>query len=609
MEINVGKRQIGVNFNGDKKAGVCLWAPFERQPSISIAGKVTLPLLKSNFGYWTLSTEQLSAGDTYHFVLGNEKNLADPASLSQPYGVHGPSAAIDLKDFEWTDADWQNPSLESYIFYELHAGTFSENGDFEGIIKKLDHLVDLGITAIELLPITQFPGERNWGYDGVFPFAVQNNYGGANALQRLVNICHNKGLAVVLDVVYNHLGPEGNYLGEFGPYFTDKYKTPWGAAINYDDAWCDAVRHYFIENALMWFRDFHIDGLRMDAVHTIADFSPKHILREIKEYANQLFALTGRPNYLIVECDLNDTVFIKPVENDGFGMNAQFADEFHHALRVTAGQKRESYYSDFTGIKDLAKAYKDAFVFDGQYSARRLKKFGVKTTYNTGAQFVVFSQNHDQVGNRMLGERTSRLVSFEMQKLMAAAVMVSPYLPLLFMGEEYSEPNPFLYFINHSNEALIRMVQEGRKRDFEAEGDTPDPQCTETFSVSKLQWDLLTEKPHACMLQYYKELISIRKLQPSLKALDRKLLNVSCNEADNTLMLHRWSDKQSMLCLMNFSGDERTISLQEDFQHWQKLFDSADHQWNGPGASAATYPHSAITLHPESIVIYIKSNV
>lgn len=364
------------------------------------------------------------------------------------------------------------------------------------------------------MPVAQFSGARNWGYDGVFPFAVQNSYGGPEALQHFVNACHQHNIAVVLDVVYNHVGPEGNNLGKFGPYFTDKYKTPWGEAINFDDAGCDGVRKYFIENVLMWFRDFHIDALRLDAVHAIKDFGPSHILKEIKQHTDALMQETGRAHYLIAECDLNDIKYIQPIEEGGYGMDAQWIDEFHHSLRVTAGNERTGYYQDFDGILHLAKSFHDGYVFDGIYSAHRQKTFGTKTTGIAGEKFIVFSQNHDHVGNRMLGERTSTLVSFEMQKLLAATCLISPYLPMLFMGEEYSEKNPFLYFVSHSDKALVEAVRKGRKEEFAEfhnEGEVPDPQAEETFQQSKLQWHLLQEKQHSAMLSFYKSLIALRK--------------------------------------------------------------------------------------------------
>ena len=610
MDINVCKRQIGVNFNAQSEAEVTLWAPLAIHPAINAAGKLSIPLAKKDFGYWTTTTNQLLPGDQYYFVMNEGAELPDPASLAQPGGVHDFSQAVDLGAFNWTDQNWLNPALRDYIFYELHTGTFTGPGTFEALENKLDHLIDLGITAIEIMPVAQFPGERNWGYDGVFPFAVQNSYGGAFALQHLVNTCHQKGLAVVLDVVYNHLGPEGNYLGLFGKYFTDKYQTPWGNAINFDDAYSDGVRHYFIENALMWFRDFHIDALRMDAVHAIKDFGPKHILQEIKEYVNELMQATGKKHYLIVECDLNDTRFIEPLSNRGYGMDAQWIDEFHHALRVTAGQQRHGYYTDFKGIGDLAKAYTDAYVYDGQYSQQRAKKFGVKADDLSGDHFVAFSQNHDQVGNRMLGERTSQLESFEMQKLLAAAVMASPYLPMLFMGEEYAETHPFLYFVSHGEPELIAVVRKGRKeefKEFHAEGEAPDPQAVETFEQSKLQWGHLTQEPHQTMLAYYKELISLRKKQPALKTPSRKSLKVSFDEKNKTLLLSRSNEEQSLICIMNFSAQIQSVVVPENINNWQKLFDSADPKWKGPGsASGLISAGQDLSLQPESILIYTQ---
>jgi maltooligosyltrehalose trehalohydrolase len=393
-----------------------------------------------------------------------------------------------------------------------------------------------------------------------------------------------------------------------GPYFTDKYNTPWGNAINFDDEWCDGVRDYYIENTLMWFRDFHIDALRMDAVHAIKDFSPVHILREIKQEVNKLMAATGRKHYLIVELDLNDNRFINPLEEHGFGMDGQWIDEFHHALRVSAGEERTGYYSDFNGLSHLAKAYKDAYVFDGQYSPHRKKIFGIKAENNPGKQFVVFSQNHDQVGNRMLGERTSTLVSFEMQKLMAGAVMVSPFLPMLFMGEEYSEPHPFLYFVSHTDPELAEAVRKGRKAEFAAfhtKGEAPDPVSEKTFEESKLQWELINKEPHSSMLQFYKTLIALRKQEPALKNLNRTQVNVEENLETQTLVLHRWHEGEHVLSLLNFSKKTQQVILPRYKRDWQKLLDSADPRWNGPAAATAVISGSSIvTVQPESLLVY-----
>ena len=591
----IADRGIGVNFDEQGAAKVKVWAPEAESVSLRLRGrKADFELRKADLGYWDLLTTQIKPRDIYQFVV-DDKELPDPASLSQPEGVHGSSEAVNLNDFEWTDEEWKNPSQQDYIIYELHAGTFTDVGTFDGIVSKLDHLIQLGITAIEIMPVAQFPGERNWGYDGVFPYAVQNSYGGAKGLMQLVNDCHQKGLAVILDVVYNHIGPEGNCFNEFGAYFTDKYKTPWGNAINFDDAGCDAVRNYFIENALMWYRDFHIDALRLDAVHAIKDFSPKHILQEMKENTDLLMTQTGKSHYLIVELDLNDHRFINPIVKCGYGMNAQWVDEFHHALRVTAGGETDGYYSDFNGIKDLVKSYRDAYVYDGVYSPHRLKTFGNKVTDNPGDQFIVFSQNHDQVGNRMLGERSSQLFSFEMQKLMAGAVLVSPYLPMLFMGEEWSAQSPFQYFVSHGDPELVEAVRKGRKEEFasfHAKGEAPDPQAEETFDRSKLNWGEMNN----VMLDYYKTLIAVRKLLPALSNLNRKNLTVTCNEDQQTLTLMRWHDQHKICCLMNFAKDEQPIDLPPN-ENWKKTLDSADTKWNGPGAKA-NY------ISPQSLIIY-----
>lgn len=607
MKIQTSARNTGVNLKDDGSAQINIWAPLAKEVKVIKDGGTTLPLKKQNYGYWTAVTQQLQDGDKYKIAIDDKEPLPDITSLLQPDGVHGSSAVVSLS-YDWTDGGWKNLSLEQYIIYELHTGTFTTAGTFASIEEKLDDLLAVGINAIEIMPIAQFPGERNWGYDGVFPYAVQHSYGGVKGLQHLVDTCHAKGMAVVLDVVYNHLGPEGNYLGAYAPYFTEKYHTPWGAAINYDDAWCDGVRQYFIENTLMWLRDFHIDALRFDAVHAIKDFSPTHILKEIRQRVNELMEQTGREHHLIIECDLNDTRFIDPLEKGGYAANAQWTDEFHHALRVAAGEPKDGYYADFNGIADLAKVYKDAYVYDGQYSDFRHKHFGIKATENTGNQFVVFSQNHDQVGNRMLGERSSALYSFEMQKLLAAAVMVSPYLPLLFMGEEWAETNPFLYFVSHTDKELAEAVRKGRKEEFKAfhaDGEAPDPMAPETYNRSKLQWAMRRQEPHATMLRYYTRLIAIRKQYAALYDLNRKNLEISCSETDKTITLRRWSDDEDVLCLMNFSKEVRKMQIPNAGKKWEKLVASADTEWKGSAANAENnQTEDTINVQPESIIIY-----
>lgn len=602
QQIRTDTRTLGINFLKDGRAAVRVWSPLAKKLAVIVNGEA-IELTQAEYGYWELITDKIRNGTRYKFSMDDGAPLPDPASLSQPDGVHGDSEAMDLKLFQPDEGGWKNHPLEDYIIYELHTGTFTPEGTFAGIVNRLDYVVELGVTAIEIMPVAQFPGSRNWGYDGVYPFAVQDSYGGAKALQQLVDACHQKGLAVILDVVYNHLGPEGAYPGAYGPYFTDKYKTPWGPAINFDDAYCDGVRRYFIENALMWFRDFGIDALRLDAVHAIKDFSPVHILQEIKAHVDALMKATGKTHYLITELDLNDTRFIRPLNEGGYGMDAQWTDEFHHALRVTATGEQSGYYSDFLGIGHLAKAYTDAYVYDGQYSTHRKKNFGVKAGEAEGKQFVVFSQNHDQVGNRMMGERTSTLVSFEMQKLLAAAVLTAPFLPLIFMGEEWSEPAPFQYFVSHGDADLCEAVRKGRKDEFaafHADGKAPDPTDAATFHRSKLQWDLLKEGVHKVMLDYYTALIGLRKVHPALARLNRSNLRVEHSNEDQTVLVHRWHESSAFFCFMNFSKEQKRIPF-AGASGFNIILDSASPHWNG--AASSTLSETFVYIQPESILI------
>lgn len=606
-ELLLGQKTLGANTKGEETQ-FNVWAPQAERVFVVSDNDIRIELFKADRGYWQGKTGILKEGDLYKIEIDGKSLLPDPASVSQPEGVHGLSEILDLTGFRWTDQHWMNHPLHQYIIYELHCGAFSESGDFSGIEEHIAHLKELGITAVEIMPVAQFPGGRNWGYDGVFPFAVQNTYGGAKGLQKLVDVCHANDIAVILDVVYNHLGPEGNYLSAFGPYFTDKYKTPWGPAINFDDTHSDEVRRYFIENVLMWFRDFHVDALRLDAVHAIKDFSAIHILQEMKQYVEAYCELNGKKHYMLIECDLNDTRFINGHDKGGYGMDAQWIDEFHHALRVSSGNERNGYYADFNGIEHLAKSYEDAYVYDGIYSEHRAKTFGIKADTNPGEQFIVFSQNHDQVGNRMLGERTGSLVSFEMQKLLAGAVMVSPYIPLLFMGEEWGETNPFQYFVSHTDAELAEAVRKGRKdefKEFNIAGEAPDPMAEETFENSKLQWQLKGLDKHTTLLGYYKELIGIRKLLPSLYVLDREHVHVEVDKDNETIILHRSYGEEHVICLMNFSSVPRSIVTLAYEQEWRKVLDSADILWGGTSdGQEVVAAGDEVTIRPESILIY-----
>ncbi len=520
LKAGIEKRKLGMTLLPGAGARMLFWSPPASSAGIDIRGKGYFPLEQRDYGYWEAILPGAEAGDRYMVTIDEKHKIPDPVSLSQPDGVHEPSEVLDTGSFLTADTGWKGPVPADLIIYELHTGTFSPEGTFEGIINKLDYLTGLGINAIELMPVACFPGSRNWGYDGVYPFAVHHAYGGPQGLARLVAACHEKGIAVILDVVYNHLGPEGNYLPVAAPYFTDKYRTPWGSAVNLDDAWCNGVRRYFIENALMWLRDFDIDGLRLDAVHAMWDFGTKHFLAEMAESVEKLNRHNGKNHFLIAECDLNDVKFITPRGEGGIGLDTQWCDEFHHSLHAGLTGERAGYYSDFGDTASMTYSFNNAYVYDGKYSSFRKRIFGSNTEGIPGSRFIVCTQNHDQVGNRMLGERLSSLVDFESLKLAAGAMFFSPFVPMLFMGEEYGEEAPFLYFTSHGDKDLIEAVREGRKKEFSefmSSQGPPDAQSEDTFRRSMLSWDFNGDEKKRKLLDYYKKLISLKKDHPALK--------------------------------------------------------------------------------------------
>ncbi|NDK55337.1 malto-oligosyltrehalose trehalohydrolase [Pontibacter fetidus] len=598
-------REIGAHYVPETGTTFTVWAPEAEKVDVVIHGekKQTIAMQREAFGYWVGLVEAAKPSTRYSFRLDKEKELPDPASMSQPDGVHEPSEVID-PNYSWTDQHWKNLPLEEYIVYELHVGTFSEEGTFEGIINKLPELLDLGITAIELMPIAQFPGSRNWGYDGVYPFAAQNSYGGVEGLKKLVDACHQAGMAVVLDVVYNHLGPEGNYLNEFGPYFTEKYNTPWGAALNFDDAHSDHVRNFFFQNALMWLRDFHIDALRLDAVHAILDTGAKHFLQELQEHVDHLAEQQNRPFYLIAESDLNDVRLINPIEQGGYGLVAQWMDDYHHAIHTMVTGETEGYYADFGKPEHLVKTLKHSFIYNGIYSENRKRTVGSDATANPAKQFVVCSQNHDQVGNRMLGERLTQLVSFKMLKPIAALVILSPYTPMLFMGEEYGEENPFQFFVSHTDKDLVEAVRKGRKEEFKTfawQGEAPDPQSEETFNNSKLQHNYKNSEKHYRLREFYKSLIQLRKT--IVQKLSKEHLEATLNEDETVL---QFTHKAAGLgCMINFSKEPQTI--EPEGKEWEVVLNSADEKWGGPGIESSNYSSGSFALQPESVII-IQAN-
>lgn len=612
--------KIGSRYLGNHQCAFTVWAPLLKQVAVHLVApeEKLIPLQQDQQGYWYGEAE-VEPGALYFYQLDGETDRPDPASQCQPQGVHGPSQVVDQTSFVWMDQDWQNIPLEKMAIYELHVGTFTPEGTFEAIIPRIPELLELGVNAIELMPVAQYPGERNWGYDGVYLYGVQYSYGGVNGLKQLVNACHQQGMAVVLDTVYNHFGPEGNYIGCYGPYFTGKYKTPWGGAINFDDAQSSAVRNFFIQNALYWFREYHIDALRLDATDHILDHSAKHFLQELAEATAEFSQQQGRKFHLTAECDLNDVRWVRPWEKGGFGLDAQWNDEFHHALHALLTGERSGYYLDFGTIEHLAKAYTHNFVYTWNFSRNRQKYHGSDPSDCSPSKFVVFSQNHDQVGNRMMGDRLCHLVSFEAQKLAAAIVMLSPSIPLIFMGEEYGETAPFQYFVSHGDPDLVAAVRKGRREEFpafHAGGEAPDPQSEETFQRSKLHWEQRHEGTHQKLWLFYQTLLRLRREVPALHHADRQSLEVSVLNEEKILKLRRWHEKSQVLCLLNFNSEPTSITMTLPPGTWKKLLDSADSQWGGTGAELpaiipterdATVAQQQLTINPHSVVIYSSS--
>ncbi|MEJ2182105.1 MAG: malto-oligosyltrehalose trehalohydrolase [Nitrospirota bacterium] len=526
------REYLGANHLGGGDFSFLLWALRRENVSLKVLGPSarTIPMERLKRGYFQARLEGLGAGARYVFVLDGEVERPDPASFFQPGGVHGPSETYAQDAFAWTDRDWKGMPLEDYLIYELHVGTFAPQGTFDGVIERIPYLKDLGVTALELMPVAQFPGPRNWGYDGAYPFAVQDSYGGPDGLKRLVDACHREGLAVVMDVVYNHMGPEGNYLRDFGPYFTDHYRTPWGDAVNFDGPYSDPVRRFFIESALNWLENYHMDALRIDAVHGIYDFGAKHFLAQLRETVEARGL--DRHVHLMAESDLNDVRVIDGPERGGYGIHAQWNDDFHHALHALLTGEDRGYYIDFGRPEHLEKALREGFVYSGQYSEFRKRRHGNSSAHIHPRRFVVFSQNHDQVGNRMRGDRLAEHLTLEQLKLVAALVVLSPSVPLLFMGEEYGEDAPFQYFISHADPSLIHAVREGRRREFASfqwSGEVPDPQDEATFERSRVNPEKRNAGRHKELYEFYRGAIALRKSLDALESPGREDIAVSCS--------------------------------------------------------------------------------
>lgn len=607
---------LGANVLPNGSVEFLVWAPKARRVDVHVVSpsERLIPAQALKNGYFHAAAPDLAPGVRYVYRLDGGMERPDPASKFQPEGVHGPSEVVDPR-FSWTDSGWRGISLQDYVFYELHAGTFTPEGTFDAIIPRLSELRDLGITGIELMPVAQFPGSRNWGYDGVYPFAVQNSYGGPHGLKRLVDACHAAGMAVVLDVVYNHLGPEGNYFGQFGPYFTDFYRTPWGQAINFDQAHSDEVRRYFIENALHWIREFHIDALRLDAVHAILDTSARPFLAELAAAVQEEAGCLQRQVHLVPESNLNDSRLVAGTECGGFGLDAQWNDDFHHAVHTLLTGEKEGYYADFGTTAQLVQAYKEGFIYSGQYSRYRGRRHGNSSGAIPAERFVVCSQNHDQVGNRRIGNRLSTIVSFEALKLAAGLVLLSPFLPLIFMGEEYGETAPFQYFVSHGDPALVEAVRKGRREEFSPfawDGELPDPQAESTFLHSRLNWQLREEDRHRALLRLYRELLRLRREESASARLDKKSLEAMAFDVPKAVYLRRWAETEEIVALFHF-GDAPALLSSCRFPpgRWEKVLDSACMSWGGPGSQVPAVLESpgeaAIPLGGSSFVLFKKA--
>jgi maltooligosyltrehalose trehalohydrolase len=608
-----------------------VWAPRAKSLSVKILRdeEHTLPMERSDGDVFEAIAPETRAGADYFYVIDGEKERPDPVSRWQPKGVHGPSRVVDPNEFAWTDEGWKGLPLKDLVIYELHTGTFTPEGTFEAVIEKLPHLKSLGVTAVELMPVAEFPGGRNWGYDGAHLYAPQSTYGGPFGLKALVDACHREGLAVILDVVYNHLGPEGNYLGDYAPVFSKNYRTPWGDALNFDSADSDGVRRYFVENALYWLTEYHVDGLRLDAIHRIIDKSPRHILAEIAYEFGRQAEMLGRRAWTIAESDLNDVRVIRTQAAGGHGLNAQWSDDFHHSLHAVLTGTRRGYFADFGRVEHLAKALREGFVYDGCRSEFRRRRHGTPGGEIPGERFVTFIQNHDQIANGYWGDRLAALVTASQQRVAAALLLCAPNLPLFFMGQEWGATAPFLYFTSHTDEHLAKGVREGRREEYasflEAEeiGSSSmnegfaDPQAPETFERSRLVWSELEASPHREILNFYRDLLTLRREHRSLSNCDKSLTRVQYDESERWIAVARGDESgERSLLVCNLSADARNLQLKVGRGRWRLVLWSSDSVYGGEPENASPPPvlpvegegEIFIPLSGWSAALYLQTN-
>ncbi|MCL4783988.1 MAG: malto-oligosyltrehalose trehalohydrolase [Bryobacterales bacterium] len=598
---------LGAAVLSDGRTHFRVWAPRRRHVDLHLhsPGQQTLPMSPANDGYFELTLNRDATGARYTYRLDDAVERPDPASRLQESGVHGPSTVV-AENFEWKASAWCGIPLSSYVIYELHIGAFTAEGTLDAAIGRIPYLLELGVTAVELMPVAQFPGDRNWGYDGVYPFAVQTSYGGPEALKRFVDACHLAGLAVVLDVVYNHLGPEGNYLRDFGPYFTNRHHTPWGDGINFDGADSGPVRHFFLQNALNWVTEFRIDALRLDATDTIYDFSPKHFLAELAEKLHLRGEALNRRIYALAESAANDVRWVRSAGLGGFGLDAQWNDDFHHALRQTLTGERRGYFADYPDFQHLVRSLEEGFVYQGEYSAYRRRAHGSPSREIPPERFIVCCQNHDQVGNRLKGDRLGHAVDLSRLKLAAAWVLLSPYVPLLFMGEDYNEPAPFPYFVSHGDPDLVAAVREGRKKEFAAfawEGEPPDPQSEGTYLSAKIQPDLRHSGPPAELFRFYRELIRLRKHLPPLTSLSRREIHLEADEAGRVVWASRRFQNQECVLAFAFGENEARMPYPFASGRFRKHIDTSKPGTPSEAPEIQLLRNEIVTVAPHSVLL------
>ncbi|MFL5797382.1 MAG: malto-oligosyltrehalose trehalohydrolase [Actinomycetota bacterium] len=582
-----------------------VWAPFADRIDVVVDGR-RLEMEPEDHDYHAAVDADAGPGMRYGFLLnGSEPLLPDPASRSQPDGVHGLSEVVAPAD---PPPDWPGMDLRDSVISEVHVGTASKDGTFDGLVEYVDHLRASGFTGVELMPVAEFPGERNWGYDGVFPYAVHHAYGGPEGLRRFVGRCHDRGLAVILDVVYNHVGPEGNVLREFGPYFTDRYRTPWGDAVNFDGPGSDEVRRYFGGSALMWLEEFGVDALRIDAVHGIVDTTARPFLMELAEAKEDLARRLRRPRYLVAETNLNDVRMVTPLEEGGIGMDAQWNDEFHHALHTLVTGERDGYYVDFGSMQDLADTFQRGFASRGRYSAFRRHRAGSDSSHVPPERFVVFAQNHDQIGNRARGDRLASSIDLETRKVVAGLTMLHPGVPLLFQGEEYGDEAPFPYFVSHSDPELVESVRRGRREEFssfEWSGEPPDPQAEATFESARIDLTRAAEDGHAVLLAWHRELVRLRREAPAMRPGVRA--QAEADEGRRVLTVRRRGADGEALLVANLGPEPVTAGPEGD--GWTRVLHSADRRWGGPGLDVAgrgSEVEASSVLPPRSMALWLN---